>query len=247
MSISYRYLTMDLAVREAELVQGGHFDVHESLSREDFHLRPFSEAGISYERLVEIRQAVLSLYGLKSNSALNDSCVPNFDSIFVKSVNDIFHDMPLVDGFSKEVWSYITLRLLPDLALWRWPKHNQERFIGGAERSCFQRLWQRSFVIGPDLASQLQEDEAVNIFERPEALGGNRKLSLAFSEFIIKNRGVVEESSGSKIITSEIVKKSAKRLRRSMSIQVVQSMSATELEASISKAFSDTLRAAQEF
>ena len=245
MSISYRYLTMHAAVREAELVQSGYFDVHKSLSKEDFHLRPFSDLGVTYDRLIEIRRAVLNLYGLNSSADFENNCEPNFDSIFAKSVHEIFHDMSLVDGFSKEVWSYLTLRLFPDLALWRWPKNNQERFVGGAERSCFQRLWQRSFVIGPYLASQLQEDEAVNIFERPEALGGNRKLSVAFAEFIISNRGVLEDSGGSKIVTSEIVKKSAKRLRRSMSIQVVQSMSPSELEASIARVFSETLRASK--
>lgn len=242
MSVSYRYLMTGIAVREAELVQEGKFDVHLSLSKDDFHLRPFSDIGVTDDRLIEIRQAILNLYDLKSSADVKGNCVPNFDSIFVKSVLEIFDDMTLMDGFSKEVWSYLTLRLLPDLALWRWPKNNQERFVGGAERSCFQRLWQRSFVIGPDLASKLQEDEAVNIFERPEALGGNRKLSIAFSEFIVRNRGVLDGGNGSRIVTSEIVKKSAKRLRRSMSIQVVQSMTAKELEASIAFAFGETLR-----
>jgi hypothetical protein len=97
-------------------------------------------------------------------------------------------------------------------------------------------------VLGGDLASQLQEDEAVNIFERPEALGGNRRLSLAMATYIVSNRGVVDANSGKGIISTEIVKQSAKRLRRAMSVQVVQTMSESELQAHINDTFQETLK-----
>jgi hypothetical protein len=90
--------------------------------------------------------------------------------------------------------------------------------LGGAERSCFQRLWLRAYVIGPELAGQLLEDEAVNIFERPEALGGNRRLSLAMANYIVQNRGEVDPKSGKLMINTQIVKQSAKRLRRAMAV-----------------------------
>jgi hypothetical protein len=135
------------------------------------------------------------------------------------------------------------MRVLPDLALWRWKaKKTDERFIGGAERSCFQRLWLRSYVLGGDLASQLQEDEAVNIFERPEALGGNRRLSFAIANFIVNNRGVVDSNSGEKIISTEIVKQTAKHLRRAMSVQVVQTMTDAELNKHVTRTFDETFK-----
>ena len=52
-----------------------------------------------------------------------------------------------------EVWSFVALRLLPDVAFWRWPmepvrggggelRHNRERFIGvDLTRHAFGRLW----------------------------------------------------------------------------------------------------------
>jgi hypothetical protein len=100
----------------------------------------------------------------------------------------------------------------------------------------------RSYVLGGELASQLQEDEAVNIFERPEALGGNRRLSLVIAKFIVNNRGVIDSNSGEKIISTEIVKQTAKRLRRAMSVQVVQTMTEGELEKHVARTFGETFK-----
>ena len=133
------------------------------------------------------------------------------------------------------------MRLLPDLALWRWKANKtDERFLGGSQRSCFQRLWLRAYVLGEDLASQLQEDEAVNIFERPEALGGNKRVALSIANYIVNNRGVKE--SGREIISTAIVKQAAKQLRRLISVQVVQTMTDDELNSFIQKTFHNTFK-----
>jgi len=239
MTLSYRYLSSDLAMREALSVQAGVYDIENGLEKSDYHQRAFSKSVIGVDRLIEVREALFTLYGINSGKLAGEA--PNsFDSLFTQNVNLIFHDLQSVDGFSKEVWSYINLRVLPDFVLWRWPNNHIERFLGGSERSCFQRLWQRAFVLGPELAGELQEDEAVNIFERPEALGGNRRLAKAMAEFIVKNRVTVDSNTGQKIITTEIVKKSAKRIRRAMSIQLAQTMSPSELERWIAIQFSET-------
>jgi hypothetical protein len=244
MNISYRYLSFELAVSALESVKNGEVDVAEELSRDDFHLRPFTDSGVTTERLLEARTNLFRELGAPSGD-VTDLAVSfsEFDRIFTRTCITIFHDLSPIDGFSREVWSYLTIRLLPDLALWRWNVNKtDERFLGGAERSCFQRLWLRSYVLGGDLASQLFEDEAVNIFERPEALGGNKRLALSIANFIVANRGVSDQGSGEKVITTEIVKQTAKRLRRAMSVQVVQTMSDSELEKYIEKTFAETLR-----
>jgi hypothetical protein len=243
MNISYRYLSFDTAVNSLESVKSGQVNVIEELEKDDFHLRPFTDSGVKAERLLEARSQFFSDLNAPSEdiSELKVSFA-EFDQIFTRNSAKIFHDISPIDGFSREVWSYLTLRLLPDLALWRWSVNKtDERFLGGAERSCFQRLWLRSYVLGGDLASQLFEDEAVNIFERPEALGGNRRLAFSIANFIVSNRGVVDKASGEKIISTEIVKQTAKRLRRAMSVQVVQTMTDAELEIYISKTFAETL------
>jgi len=244
MNISYRHLSMEVAISELDAVKSGSIDVLEALERDDFHLRPFTDSGITSERLFEARMAFMKELGAQSG-VVQDIKVSlgEFDKIFTKISQEIFYDMSPIDGFNRDVWSYITIRVLPDLALWRWNVNKtDERFIGGAERSCFQRLWLRSYVLGGSLASQLQEDEAVNIFERPEALGGNRRLSLVIANFIVNNRGVTDSNSGEKIISTEIVKQTAKRLRRAMSVQVVQTMLDSELEGHVAHTFGETFK-----
>jgi hypothetical protein len=244
MNISYRHLAMEAARSELDVVKSGGIDVLAALERDDFHLRPFTDSGISSERLLEARIAFMKELGAESGN-IQDIKVSEgeFDKIFARIAQEIFHDMSPIDGFNRDVWSYITMRVLPDLALWRWKKNKtDERFIGGSERSCFQRLWLRSYVLGRNLASQLQEDEAVNIFERPEALGGNKRLSLAIVNFIVDNRGIIDSNSGEKIISTEIVGQTAKRLRRAMSVQVVQTMVDSELEKHVAHTFGETLK-----
>ncbi len=244
MNISYRHMTMETALAELETVKAGSVNVLEALEIEDYHLRPFTDTSISNERLLEARIAFFNALGSITGSTEDISVsFSEFDRIFTRIASEIFHDMSPIDGFNRDVWSYITMRVLPDLALWRWNVNKtDERFLGGSERSCFQRLWLRSYVLGGDLASQLQEDEAVNIFERPEALGGNRRLSLAIANYIVSNRGVVDSNSGEKIISTEIVKQTAKRLRRAMSVEVVQTMTEAELEKHVARTFGETFK-----
>jgi len=244
MNISYRHMTMETALAELDAVKNGSVNVIEALEIEDYHLRPFTDNSVSNERLMESREVFFRELGSTTGS-IEDLSVSfgDFDRIFTRIASEIFHDMSPIDGFNKDVWSYITMRVLPDLALWRWNVNKtDERFLGGSERSCFQRLWLRSYVLGGNLASQLQEDEAVNIFERPEALGGNRRLSLAIANYIVSNRGVVDSNSGEKIISTEIVKQTAKRLRRAMSVEVVQSMTEAELEKHVARTFGETFK-----
>ena len=235
---------MEAALSELDAVKSGGIDVLDALERDDFHLRPFTDSGITTERLLEARASFMKEIGAESGDVQDINVKEGeFDRLFTKISHEIFYDMSPIDGFNRDVWSYITMRVLPDLALWRWKVNKtDERFLGGPERSCFQRLWLRSYVLGGDLASQLQEDEAVNIFERPEALGGNRRLSLIIAHFIVSNRGVVDSNSGEKIISTEIVKQTAKRLRRAMSVQVVQTMTDAELEKHVARAFEETVK-----
>jgi hypothetical protein len=244
MNISYRHMTMETALTELESVKAGSVNVIEALEVEDYHLRPFTDTSVTNERLMEAREAFFKELGAPTGS-IDELSVSfsDFDRIFTRIASEIFNDMSPIDGFNKDVWSYITMRVLPDLALWRWNVNKtDERFLGGSERSCFQRLWLRSYVLGGNLASQLQEDEAVNIFERPEALGGNRRLSLAIANYIVGNRGVVDSNSGEKIISTEIVKQTAKRLRRAMSVEVVQTMTEAELEKHVARTFGETFK-----
>lgn len=69
------------------------------------------------------------------------------------------------------VWDFLTLVLLPDFAMERFPKDANglaARLTGGNRRHVFQRLWRRWQVFGRSIveASFLTEDDYVALLER---------------------------------------------------------------------------------
>jgi len=242
MSLSYRYLTSDIALLEILELKDRGFDTLESLEREDFHTRVFCDTQVKTSRLLEIRENFFALLEVSTTSQLRLKPV-DFDKVFTLNSLELFSDLELPDAFHNDVWSYINLRLFPDLVLWRWPNNDDERFLGGIERSCFQRLWQRAYILGPLLASKLQEDEALNIFERTEALGSNLPLSKAIAQYVVNNRNQKNENDSKKMITSKVVKVAAQNLRRAISVQVVQTMIPEQIDEIVDLVFRQTISA----
>jgi hypothetical protein len=157
-----------------------------------------------------------------------------FDQLFVKNCQILFQDFESIDTFQSEVWSYITIRVLPDFALWRWPDNAPERYFGNPERNAFQRLWHRCFILGPELGSELQEDEAISVFERMEALGSNKNVAIPLARRIIKYRlNRSKDEPGSSEVTSQVVV----RLRRAMAVSNIVSLSEREVENLIDEQF----------
>lgn len=81
-----------------------------------------------------------------------------------------------------QVWDFLTLVLLPDLALERFPRGRTgvaARLTGGNRRHVFQRLWRRWNVFGRDIveAQELTEDDYVALLER-RLTGQNRALAV---------------------------------------------------------------------
>ena len=98
-------------------------------------------------------------------------------------------NIPEVEAYREEVWSYIALVMLPDIAFWRFPNRAKERMFGGV-RNTFQRLWLRGRLIAigddchePDweLAATLTEDAFVAVIERPR-LSASPLLAREFAE-----------------------------------------------------------------
>lgn len=70
-----------------------------------------------------------------------------------------------------QVWDFLTLVLLPDLAMTRFPmdaKGAASRLIGGNRRHVFQRLWRRWQVFGREVVESefLTEDDYGALLER---------------------------------------------------------------------------------
>ena len=239
MSISSRYLEISKTLEGIDLLKSTPFNFEDSISIEDYHLRPFTSRGMSNEELAKFRTGVLSMAGVRNGNAKEITLKPiEFDQLFVRNCQILFQDFESIDTFQSEVWSYITIRVLPDLALWRWPDNAPERYFGNPERNAFQRLWHRSFILGPELGSELQEDEAISIFERMEALGSNKNVAVPLARRIVKYRlNRSKNEPGSSEVTSQVVV----RLRRAMAVTNIVSLSEREIEKLIDDQFSFAL------
>ena len=103
-----------------------------------------------------------------------------------------------MEAASTEVWSWLTLVLMPDIALQRFPDASSSRMNGGP-RNVFRKVWWRVEVLGdladPALPGTLGEDELVGIFERT-SLGRNRSVARAIFRRIaaFEDRGRTEYS-----------------------------------------------------
>ena len=239
MSISSRYLEISKTLEGIDLLKSTPFNFEDSISIEDYHLRPFTSRGMSNEELAKFRTGVLSMAGVSNGNVKEITLKPiEFDQLFVRNCQILFQDFESIDTFQSEVWSYITIRVLPDLALWRWPDNAPERYFGNPERNAFQRLWHRSFILGPELGSELQEDEAISIFERMEALGSNKNVAVPLARRIVKYRlNRSKNEPGSSEVTSQVVV----RLRRAMAVTNIVSLSEREIEKLIDDQFSFAL------
>lgn len=93
------------------------------------------------------------------------------------------------DAANEGVWAFLSLVLLPDIAVLRFPDRAESRLMGGA-RNVFRRPWERRVVLG-ELSDRhgtngqfLGEDELVNIFERSR-LARSHELARALAEHIL--------------------------------------------------------------
>lgn len=99
----------------------------------------------------------------------------------------LFQQLPICFGEASrdEVWSFMSICLLPDLTTWRFPDQNDRRFLGGV-RNTFQRLWWRAAMLRTDGAPdpwvlvRLPEDALVGLMERP-GISSNRPVARAIA------------------------------------------------------------------
>jgi len=100
------------------------------------------------------------------------------------------------EALRDEIWAWLTICLLPDVAGWRFQKHSVDRFLGGV-RNTFQRQWMRALSLdrgpGPErwaLVYALTEDAMVQIMERP-SIAGQPELARAIAEVWIETADVL--------------------------------------------------------
>lgn len=167
-----------------------------SISHPKAYPPPISSRNPTSEELKFIRSSVITIgeeYGFPNRTKEKDLALSRFD---VAVGNYLLSNLELSpsDAGREEVWNFLTLVLLPDIAAWRFKnkKHNPEydRWIGKS-RNVFRKAWWRAYCLGADLNSTLGEDEGVNIMERP-TFGLNPTLARTIAEIHRKHSGHYE-------------------------------------------------------
>lgn len=124
----------------------------------------------------------------------------------------LYRQMHIVpaDAARESVWSFLALVLLPDVAVWRFPQRTAERMIG-RPRNVFRRYWWRARSLGVnpgDPASELGEDQLVQVMERP-SISGSRKLARSFAQTVLQAAAVTPD-----VGIEPLMRDAAKRLVR---------------------------------
>jgi len=147
--------------------------------------RPASESEI-----LQVRQAVLADVGeWVDGRVLPRRVQPEFDARLGNALHMALEIIP-ADAAHEETWNFLTLVLLPDVALTRFPTLTEERALGG-QRNVLRRAWSRWDILGELLmrgSPLLGEDELVGLLERT-AVARNRSLVKALAERVLNYQG----------------------------------------------------------
>lgn len=158
---------------------------------------------------------------------------------------------PSGEALRNDCWTFITVVVLPDVALWRWPAKGGEdssgsrswkgRMLGGS-RNSFQRIFRRVMCLDrgadhPDrwgLIRELQEDDFSAILERP-GLSSNREIAVCLGEeYLAMKQRLSQLSAG---VRQEVYRQATKAIRAYGVVQPLDLMSAENRALLIRAAF----------
>ena len=186
----YRYprLPRDAAKELVENLQ--HSDARIEYALDDSRSVPVETGTVVSDRQLEIVREELDTATREFPEVLRASEVAAWDATVGRSLYKSMSISP-ADASHVDTWSFITLVLLPDFAVLRYPSKQKNRLIG-TNRNVFRRVWWRQHVLGelvvPDGVRPLGEDELVNIFERTR-MARDHKLVRVLAQEIIAYKG----------------------------------------------------------
>jgi hypothetical protein len=142
------------------------------------------------DRLQRVRQSALRAAEPWADRPVPRSEVAAFDRALGAAMHDAMDIIP-ADAAHEETWNFVTLVLLPDLAVQRFPERHHDRMLGG-QRNAFRRSWWRREVLGELTTAgdpPLGEDELVGIFERAKMARSRRLVRMLAEEILQYPRG----------------------------------------------------------
>jgi hypothetical protein len=134
------------------------------------------------------------------------------------------------DAASEDVWTFLTLVVVPEIGPWRYPDRKDERLLG-RPRNTLRRLWWRAWSVGPDLESAPQgcqplgEDEFVGIMER-SIIGGNPRTAKAVARAVWRL-----DARRTRLARSDLSRELFRRFRAFLPQLSVDALSEAELDA----------------
>lgn len=168
-------------------------------------------------------------------SPLDRASVAQFDRPATRILHEVMEIVP-ADAASEEVWNFVTLVLLPDVATWRFPDRSTDRMLG-RPRNVFRRLWWRAEIVGSDLidiSDGLGEDELVNIMER-STLAASPALARAVAQ------AVVLRGSSVKAARSELMRDLAKRVLRAQAVLCIEALDSGAVSELVERCLAESI------
>ena len=222
---AFRHLNPDVAVLElTELRASNKFIVDvDHFNKPGFHIRANAH-DYGFDTYLQIRNSILQVLQI-SNYPKDKYPKEEFDKKLILSWPDIFRRLTPYDAAFGNMWSFLTLRILYDISLLRFPDNADERYLG-KPRNVFWRLHQRVELFGQELAANLLEDESVQILERTELLGSNKSVAIALAKAIVRLR----ESGENKSNLAEGVREAVKELPRNLAVVSHSAMPQDEIQ-----------------
>jgi hypothetical protein len=186
---------------------------------------PLAQFRAQENTLIAIRQAVMRLavkHGFPIAPRRRQSSV--FDQELSALIFGAMRITP-AEASTENMWSFFTLNVCPDIAIWRWPyapnadgefKIGYERLMG-RPRNIFRRAWWRGYTLN-ELGGALSEDETVQITERA-SIGGNPTFA---RELASKHIAFVEANAVGR--RQDLMRDVAKRLLRQFGVVSIHAL-----------------------
>lgn len=139
---------------------------------------------VAESQLEELRHEVL---GAARDAGFPDKARTEAAAAFDRRVAIALRErMQLVpaEAGARDIWAFLALCVLPDVAFWRYPDPPEDRILGtDLTRHVFARLWWRAHLVHDGESAEpygaldiLGEGDFDQIYARREALGGSPEL-----------------------------------------------------------------------
>jgi hypothetical protein len=158
-----------------------------------------------YDQIESVRSAVTEAAApWRVRGSVSRTEAASFDLAMGRALHDSLKIVP-GDAAHDETWSFLTLVVMPDIAVLRFPDMHPDRMFGGI-RNPLRSSWVRRDTLG-DLtdgyARPLGVDEMVGLFERSE-MARNRPLIRALAKAVMEHEGKGSRSEWARAIFKEI-------------------------------------------